>query len=181
MPRPDCAGTSPFATPHRSRCFWCPRGNGRPALKLQALEGIIEEAGGMPVLVAYHFRSDRARLERVFPHGRVLDHAPQTICDWNASRIPILFAHPASAGHGLNLQDGGNTLTFSRSWDLEAFQQIVERIGPMGQFQAGHPRPVFIYHIVARDTVDEDVLLRLQTKRAVRDVLLDAMKRKGLT
>lgn len=92
--------------------------------KLQALESIVEEAAGVPVLVAYHFKSDLARLRRTFPRGRVLDHHAQTIRDWNAGKIPILFAHPASAGHGLNLQDGGNILAFfSRSWDLEAFQQ----------------------------------------------------------
>ncbi|AET91709.1 putative helicase protein [Burkholderia sp. YI23] len=134
----------------------------------------------MPVLVAYHFRSDLVRLQRAFPSGRVLDHNPQTIRDWNAGRIPAMFAHPASAGHRLNLQDGGNILAFfSRWWDLEPFRQIIERIGPMRQWQAGHRRPVFIYHILARDTLDEDVLLRLQSKRAVQDVLLDAMKRRA--
>ncbi|SAK83321.1 hypothetical protein AWB75_05391 [Caballeronia catudaia] len=148
-------------------------------VKLQALDEIIEEAAGMPVLVAYHFKSDLARLQRTFPDGRVLDHEPQTIRDWNAGRIPVLFAHPASAGHGLNLQDGGNILVFfAHWWDLEQFQQIIERLGPMRQLQAGHRRPVFIYHILARDTIDEDVLLRLQTKRDVQDVLLDAMKRR---
>jgi SNF2 family DNA or RNA helicase len=147
--------------------------------KLQALEDIVEEAAGMPVLVAYHFRSDLARLQRAFPRGRHLDHSPQTIHDWNAGRIPVLFAHPASAGHGLNLQDGGNILAFfSLWWDLEAYQQIIERIGPMRQLQAGHRRAVFIYHIIAHDTIDEDVLLRLHTKRSVQDILLGAMKRR---
>ena len=66
----------------------------------------------MPVLVAYHFKSDLERLLKAFPKGRHLDKDPQTILDWNAGKIPVLFAHPASAGHGLNLQDGGNILVF---------------------------------------------------------------------
>lgn len=146
--------------------------------KLQALESVIEEAAGMPVLVAYHFKSDLARLQRAFPKGRVLDTEPQTITDWNSGRIPVLFAHPASAGHGLNLQDGGNILVFfGHWWSLEEHQQIIERIGPTRQAQAGHNRAVFIHHIVAIDTVDELVLKRLETKREVQDLLLEAMKR----
>lgn len=145
--------------------------------KLQALESIVEEAAGMPVLVAYHFKSDLARLRRAFPRGRVLDADPQTIRDWNAGKIPVLFAHPASAGHGLNLQDGGNILAFfGHWWNLEEYQQIVERIGPTRQAQAGHDRPVFIHHIVAAGTVDELVMARRDSKRAVQDLLLEAMK-----
>ena len=145
--------------------------------KLQALESVIEEAAGMPVLVAYHFKSDLARLQRAFPRGRVLDTDPQTIFDWNAGRIPVLFAHPASAGHGLNLQDGGNILVFfGHWWSLEEHQQIIERIGPTRQAQAGHDRAVFIHHIIATDTVDELILKRLETKREVQDLLLEAMK-----
>lgn len=148
--------------------------------KLQALEDVIEEAAGMPVLVAYHFKSDLARLLRAFPKGRHLDQDPQTIRDWNAGKIPILFAHPASAGHGLNLQDGGNILVmFGHWWDLEQYQQIVERIGPTRQAQAGHDRPVFIHHIVAADTIDEIVMVRRESKREVQDLLLEAMKRKA--
>lgn len=147
--------------------------------KLQALEDVIEEAAGMPVLVAYHFKSDLARLTKAFPKSRVLDSSPQTIRDWNAGKIPVLLAHPASAGHGLNLQDGGNIIAFfGHWWNLEEFQQIIERIGPTRQLQAGYNRPVFIYHIIARDTIDEDVMLRRETKREVQDILLEAMKRK---
>lgn len=147
--------------------------------KLQALEDVIEEAAGAPVMVAYHFKSDLVRLQRAFPYGRVLDDDPKTIRDWNAGRIPILFTHPASAGHGLNLQDGGNILVFfSHWWDLEQYQQIIERIGPTRQAQAGHDRPVFIYHIVAADTIDEVVMKRRETKREVQDLLIEAMKRR---
>lgn len=147
--------------------------------KIQALEDIVEEAAGMPVLVAYHFRSDLERLRKAFPKGRVLDQNPQTIRDWNAGKIPILFAHPASAGHGLNLQDGGNILAFfGHNWNLEEFLQIIERIGPTRQLQAGYDRAMFIYYIVARDTVDEDVMERRVSKRSVQDILLNALKRR---
>lgn len=148
--------------------------------KLKALESIVEEAAGMPVLVAYHLRSDLARLLRTFPRGRHLDADPQTEADWNAGKIPLLFAHPASCGHGLNLQDGGNIVAFfGHWWNLEEYQQIIERIGPVRQAQAGHPRSVFVYHIVARDTVDELVMARRESKRSVQEVLMEAMRARG--
>lgn len=147
--------------------------------KIQALDDIIEEAGGAPVLVAYHFKHDLQRLRAAFPRGRVLDSDPETIRAWNAGRIPVLFAHPASAGHGLNLQDGGNILVFfSVNWNLEEHQQIIERIGPTRQAQAGHDRPVFIHYILANDTVDFDVLERLESKKTVQEILMQAMKRR---
>jgi len=133
----------------------------------------------MPVLVAYNFKSDLARLQKHFPQGRHLDKNPQTIKDWNAGQIPVLFAHPASAGHGLNLQDGGNILVFfGLNWNLEEHLQIAERIGPTRQMQSGHDRPVFIHRIIMRDTVDELVLERLESKREVQDILMAAMKRR---
>lgn len=147
--------------------------------KLQALEEIIEEAAGMPVLVAYHFKHDLARLQHAFPKGRQLDANPDTIKDWNMGKIPVLFAHPQSAGHGLNLQDGGNILVFfSHWWNLEERQQIIERIGPVRQLQAGHDRPMFIYNIIARGTMDEDVIERVESKREVQDILMSAMRRR---
>jgi SNF2 family DNA or RNA helicase len=140
---------------------------------------VIEEANGAPVLVAYHFKSDLARLKEAFPKARVLDAKPQTIHDWNAGKIPILLAHPASAGHGLNLAQGGNILCFfSVNWNLEEHLQIIERVGPMRQKQAGLDRPVFLHHIVARDTVDAMILERLKTKRSVQDILLENLKRR---
>lgn len=145
--------------------------------KLDALESIIEEANGAPVLVAYNFKHDLERLQARFRQGRVLDANPDTIRDWNAGRVPILFAHPASAGHGLNLADGGNILAFfGVNWNLEEHMQIIERIGPMRQKQAGYDRPVLVYPILARGTVDEVVMERLSSKRSVQEVLLEAMK-----
>jgi SNF2 family DNA or RNA helicase len=145
--------------------------------KLKALEEVIEEAAGMPVLVAYHFKSDLERLLKHFPKGRHLDKDPQTIKDWNAGKIPVMFAHPASAGHGLNLQDGGNILVFfSHNWNLEEYLQIIERIGTTRQKQAGHDRPVFIHYLVAENTVDEMVMQRRDSKKEVQDLLLEALK-----
>lgn len=146
--------------------------------KLAALESIVEEVGA-PLLVSYEFKSDLARILAAFPKARQLDADPQTEADWNAGKIPMLLAHPKSAGHGLNLQDGGNNIVFfGHNWDLELYQQIIERIGPVRQMQAGHDRPVFIHHIIARDTVDELVMARRESKRSVQDILLDAMKRR---
>ncbi|WP_374446325.1 SNF2-related protein [Providencia sp.] len=146
--------------------------------KIQALESIISESGGMPILVAYHWKHDLERLLKAFPKGKNLDAEPQTLRDWNAGKIPILFAHPASAGHGLNLQDGGNILVFfSHWWDLEQYQQIIERIGPTRQIQAGYNRPVFIHHLIAAGTMDEVVMERRNSKREIQDLLLEAMKK----
>lgn len=147
--------------------------------KLQALESVVEEANGMPVLVAYHFKSDLARLKKHFPKGRELDKNPKTLVDWNKGKIPLMFAHPQSAGHGLNLQDGGNILVFfAHWWNLEERLQVIERIGPTRQLQAGHDRPVWIHNIIARKTVDELVIERVNTKREVQDILMGAMRRR---
>jgi SNF2 family DNA or RNA helicase len=146
--------------------------------KLQALESIVEESGGMPILVSYNFKSDLVRLKKHFPKGVELNSDPKTIKNWNAGKIPMLFAHPASAGHGLSLQDGSNIIVFfAVDWNLENHLQIIERLGPVRQMQSGYSRNVFIYRILARDTVDEMVLERLTTKREVQDILLEAMKR----
>ncbi len=148
--------------------------------KIEALDSILTECAGAPLIVAYHFKHDLARLCRAFPFARHLDHDPATITDWNAGKIRLLIAHPASAGHGLNLQDGGHRLAFfSHWWDLEQYQQIIERIGPVRQLQSGYDRPVYIYNIFAKDTVDEMVIARRESKRAVQDVLKEALSKRG--
>ncbi len=150
--------------------------------KLLALEEVIEESGGESILVAYHFKSDLARLKKHFPKGRELDKDPKTLKAWNKGEIPLLFAHPQSAGHGLNLQDGGRTLVFfGHWWNLEERLQIIERIGPTRQLQAGYDRAMFIHNIIAKNTVDELVIERVETKREVQDILMASLKRKRAT
>ena len=148
--------------------------------KLDALESIREEAGGMPILVSYSFRHEVERIRKRFKDAKLLDKNPQTIRDWNAGKIPMLLAHPASCGHGLSLQDGGNILVFfSTGWNLEEHEQIIERIGPTRQAQSGHKRPVFVYNIIASGTIDETVQKRIETKREVLDLLLERRKEHG--
>lgn len=147
-------------------------------VKIEALQSVIEEACGAPVLVAYHFKSDLERLRKAIPKARELDKNPKTIRDWNAGKIPVLLAHPASAGHGLNLAQGGSTLVFfGVNWNLEEHLQIIERIGPTRQAQLGTGRLVHIHYILARDTIDELVMQRLINKRSVQDILLEAIRR----
>lgn len=146
--------------------------------KLDALESIAEEANGMPLLVAYQFKSDLARIKRAFPKAKGMDEI--SLKDWNAGRVPMLVVHPESAGHGLNLQEGSNILVdFSSGWNLEHDDQVIERIGPMRQYQSGLDRPVYRYRIVAKDTVDEMVADRRASKRSVQAILLAAMKRRA--
>jgi SNF2 family DNA or RNA helicase len=145
--------------------------------KLDALESLVEEAGGMPVLVGYQFVSDLARLRSRFSQLKTLDEI--TIEDFATGHYPILAGHPASMGHGVDgLQYGTNIMIdFSSGWNLEHDQQILERIGPTRQMQAGLNRSVYRYRIVAKDTVDELVALRREGKADVQQILLDAMNR----
>lgn len=145
--------------------------------KIDALKNIIEEANGTPLIVVYNFRSDLERLKKAFPHGRHYQ-TKKDEDDFKAGKIDLFFLHAASAGHGI---DGFQKVTnmmvfFSRDWNLDTYDQVVGRIGPVRQFQAGLDRPVFIWHIMARDTMDEEVDERHRTKRSVQDILLDAMK-----
>lgn len=141
--------------------------------KVKALESVVEEAAGAPVLVAYQFRHEIERIKKALPQAVLLDKDPNVIRRWNRGEIPLLLAHPAACGHGLNLQDGGNILCFfSTGWNYEQYAQMCERIGPTRQAQSGHPRPVFIHHIVAKGTVDEAVLSALSRKEDVLNFLL---------
>ncbi len=150
--------------------------------KLTALETIVEEANGMPILVAYSLTADRDRIITKFGATH-LDSDPTTIDRWNRGEIPMLVAHPASCGHGLNLQHGSNILVwFGLTWDLELYMQMNARIGSLRQKQAGLDRPGFIYQILARDTIDDQIMVprleqKFQTDRrlmtALRDHLLE--------
>jgi SNF2 family DNA or RNA helicase len=148
--------------------------------KLDALEEIVEESGGMPVLVAYNFRSDLVRLKKRFPDG--VDLAEKGgLQRAQAGEGRVWFAHPASVGHGVDgLQYHSNIMVFfGYSWSLENYLQFIERIGPTRQFQAGFKRPVFMHLILAADTIDELVIERLHSKREVQDILLEALKHRG--
>lgn len=145
--------------------------------KLLALESIINEAGGMPVLVFYYFQHDLPRLRKHFPKGRVLDKKSDED-DWNAGKIPVMFMHPGSAGHGLNLQHGGNICVFfAVDYAYDPRGQAIERIGPLRQLQAGYKRHVFVYNIIARGTIDELIIEAAQGKREVNELLYEAAKR----
>lgn len=150
-------------------------------VKLDALESVVAEAAGAPVLVAYHWKHDKARLLKHFPGALDLSTA-SGLRAAKAGEGVVWLAHPASLGHGVDgLQEHCNILAFfGLWWNLEEHDQIIERIGPMRQQQAGKDRPVYIHYLVAADTVDELVLERLETKRTVQQVLLDALRRKNL-
>jgi hypothetical protein len=147
--------------------------------KLEALDSCLTEAAGMPMLVSYEFKSDRARILKAFPKGVDIS-TDEGLKTFMRGKVPYGLAHPASMGHGIDgLQDVTNIITFfGHNWNLEQYDQIIGRIGPMRQFQSGHNRLVFINHIIARDTVDELVMARRETKRTVQDLLLEAMKRR---
>lgn len=146
--------------------------------KIEALKSIKEETNGESLLVAYQHTPDRQRILKAFPKARYLDDNPNTIRDWNEGKIPMLVCHPASAGHGLSLQDGGRILVdFASGYNLEYDEQVIERVGPTRQYQSGYQRSVFRYRIVARDTIEEhSVLPRLKHKMSVQDSLKNAMK-----
>jgi SNF2 family DNA or RNA helicase len=139
--------------------------------KLEALEEIIELSNGKPVLIFYSFKHDLERIKaRV--KGAVKLESAKDIEKWNKGEIPVMLAHPASAGHGLNLQDGGNIIVwFGLTWSLELYQQANARLYRQGQKQA-----VIIHHLIADGTVDEAVLKSLQGKTDVQESLLQALK-----
>lgn len=139
--------------------------------KLDALADLIEAANGKPMLVFYWYQHDATRLKQRFPHARTLDD-PAAIAEWNAGEIPLLLAHPASAGHGLNLQAGGHTAVwFSLTWSLELYQQANGRLHRQGQTER-----VVVNHLIAEGTIDEDVMRVLEGKAAGQEALLEAVK-----
>ncbi|MGC8718414.1 MAG: SNF2-related protein [Thermodesulforhabdaceae bacterium] len=138
--------------------------------KLDALEDIIEAANGKPVLIAYWYKHDLERIMERFPAIQ-LDNA-ESIKRWNDGEIPVAVIHPASAGHGLNLQAGGSCLVwFGLTWSLELYQQTNARLWRQGQKDT-----VIIHHIVAKDTIDEQVMKALKRKDKTQTALIDAVK-----
>ena len=147
--------------------------------KLDALEEITEELAGAPAIVSYQFKSDLARIKKRFPYAVELDTKASTIEAWNKGRIKMLLAHPASAGHGLSLQYGGNVMIyFSVGWNAEEHQQIFERIGPVRQMQSGLNRVTYRYFIIAEGTLDEEVMDVQEGKFNVQDALLNAVRKR---
>ena len=140
--------------------------------KLDALAELLEQTDE-PVLVAFQFKSDLARLRERFPQATFLGKDPEVIDRWNDGKIPLLLAHPASAGHGLNLQRGGRTIVwFGLPWSLELYSQFNGRLHRQGQ-----TKPVLVYHLLASQTVDEAVHATLTKKDATQNDLLDAIKK----
>ena len=139
--------------------------------KLDALEDLIESANGKPVLVAYWFKHDLERIKARFKVREI--KTSKDIIDWNDGKIPVAVIHPASAGHGLNLQAGGSTLIwFGLTWSLELYQQTNARLWRQGQKSA----TVVIHHIVTEDTIDELILKALHKKEKSQNALIDAVR-----
>lgn len=138
--------------------------------KLDALEDIIESMNGKPLLVAYWYRHDLERIKSRFSVREI--KTSEDISDWNKGEIPVALIHPASAGHGLNLQNGGSTLVwFGLTWSLELYQQTNARL-----YRQGQKNTVVIQHIITKDTIDEQILKALKKKNKTQSDLIDAVK-----
>lgn len=138
--------------------------------KLDALEDLIEAANGNPVLVAYWWQHDLARIRERFPQARQLKTSAD-IEAWNDGEIPLGLIHPASAGHGLNLQQGGSILIwYSLTWSLELYQQTNARL-----YRQGQTKPVTITHIATKDSIDQRILSALESKNMTQSALIDAV------
>lgn len=144
--------------------------------KLDALEDIIESANGKPLLIAYWFKHDLIRIEQRLEEKKIpfqkLD-SDASMKKWNKGELPVALIHPASAGHGLNLQSGGSTLVwFGITWSLELYQQTVARLYRQGQ----NSRTVTVIHILTQGTVDEKIMKALAEKDSTQSALIDAVK-----
>lgn len=145
-------------------------------VKLNALSDLVESANGQPVMVFYYFRHELERIRNHFQKEHIVRtlEGPEDIAAWNRGEIDILLIHPASAGHGLNLQEGGCTAIWYTlpNWNLELYQQANARI-----YRQGQKKAVTIYHILARDTIDMDQLDALQRKDVTQKRLIEALRR----
>ena len=138
--------------------------------KLDKLEEIIESANGKPVLVAYWFKADKERIEKRFKVREI--KTADDIKQWNKGMIDLALIHPASAGHGLNLQSGGSTLVwFSLIWSLELYQQTNARL-----YRQGQKNTVVIHHLITKNTIDEDIMKSLKRKDKTQEALMKAVK-----
>ncbi len=138
--------------------------------KLEALEDIIESMNGKPLLIAYWYRHDLERIKSRFSVRKI--KTSEDISDWNDGKIPVALIHPASAGHGLNLQNGGSTLVwFGLTWSLELYQQTNARL-----YRQGQKNTVVIQYIITKGTIDEQILKALQKKNKTQADLIDAVR-----
>lgn len=138
--------------------------------KLDKLEEIIESANGKPVLIAYWFKADKERIEKRFKVREI--KTADDIKQWNKGMIDLALIHPASAGHGLNLQSGGSTLVwFSLTWSLELYQQTNARL-----YRQGQKDTVVIHHLITKNTIDEDIIKSLKRKDKTQEALMKAVK-----
>lgn len=150
--------------------------------KIEALQDIVASLGGEPILVAYYFKSDLARLQKAFPAGVYFDDKPSTLQRFMDGKIPILFIHPKSAAHGI---DGMQTVCrhvafFTMIWELEDFQQLIERVGATRQVQSGFYREVYVHLLIGENTIEEDMVDRIESKASVQDAVKAAMKKRGM-
>lgn len=140
--------------------------------KLDALEDLIESANGQPVIVFYAFQHDRDKIQSRFDTYEIQSN--DDVRKWNEGQIPILLAHPASIGHGLNLQYGGRIIIwYGLTWSLELYQQANDRL-----YRQGQDKTVLVYHIVGKGTVDERIIKALKSKENTQDALIEYMKNK---
>lgn len=144
-------------------------------VKLDALKEIVEDANGQPVLVAWTYQFDRDRiLEHLKSYKPRELKTNKDIEDWNAGKIQVMLAHPASAGHGLNLQTGGNIIVwFGQTWSLELYQQFNARL-----YRQGQQKGVIVHHLIMKGTHDEDVIQALKAKDRKQNALMDSIKAK---
>ena len=141
--------------------------------KLDALESIVAESGGQSILVGYSFKFDLTRIKKRFPYARIFGEGKNDLRDWNAGKIRMMLTHPASAGHGMNFQFGGHIACwYGLNWSLELYQQFLKRLHRSGQ-TAEH---VIVHRILAKNTVDYNVLRVLDRKGAVQDDITDAVR-----
>jgi SNF2 family DNA or RNA helicase len=158
-------------------------GSGRITTKLhdaktEVAQELVEELSGQPCIIGYHFQHDLQRLQEAFPNAPVIGSGvvgpklDAIIAAWNAGDIPVLLAHPMSAGHGLNLQGAGHAVIwYSLTWSLEIYEQFIRRLWRQGQ-----KNHIVVHHIIARDTVDEAILMAVQRKDKTQQKLLNAVR-----
>ena len=146
--------------------------------KIDAVEELVTGLNGKPCIIGYHFRHDLARLQKLFPHAPYIGSGVNakdmqvTIDKWNAGNVPVLLAHPQSAGHGLNLQGAGHAVIwFSNTWSLEIYEQFVRRLWRQGQVNN-----IMVHQIIAKDTIDEAIVTAIHAKDKTQQALMNAIR-----